>query len=279
MQSNDTTRKRAPRRPPVERICEVCGGSFSALPSWIDAGRGRFCSTACFFTTRRTGEPRLCEYCGVGFYAKPDKIRRGAGRFCGVPCYDNWQRSSEPVETRLWLKVDRNGSVPPHRAEYGNCWIWTGYLVESGYGRLYRTFPNPVLTHRLSWEIATGDVLVTENVIGHVCDVRNCVRNDTVGTYTVDGVVLPRRGHLFRGTHTNNVKDTLEKGRHNFVLGAYVKHGEDHPDAILTEADVRSIRALYAAGGITQDALGKQFGIGQTVVSKVVLRKTWKHVD
>lgn len=53
--------------------------------------------------------------------------------------------------------------------------------------------------------------------------------------------------------------------------------GERHPAAVLTEETVREIRAAYASGE-SQVSLGKRYGLRQSSVSRVVLRKSWKHV-
>lgn len=44
----------------------------------------------------------------------------------------------------------------------------------------------------------------------------------------------------------------------------------------LTEANVLEIRRLYAAGGITQRALARQFGIAD--VNPILKGKQWKHL-
>lgn len=44
-------------------------------------------------------------------------------------------------------------------------------------------------------------------------DDRICVRNDDIGTYVIKGVTVPRRGHLFKGTIADNIRDMWEKGR------------------------------------------------------------------
>lgn len=49
--------------------------------------------------------------------------------------------------------------------------------------------------------------------------------------------------------------------------------------SILSEEQVHELRALYAEGGITQMQLAERFGVAQTIVSKVVLRKSWRHVS
>jgi hypothetical protein len=53
--------------------------------------------------------------------------------------------------------------------------------------------------------------------------------------------------------------------------------GEDQGQAKLSENDVVEIRARYAAGARQID-LAAQFNIGQTTISKIVLRKAWQHV-
>ena len=54
--------------------------------------------------------------------------------------------------------------------------------------------------------------------------------------------------------------------------------GEKHPQAKLTENDVRTIRNLYAQGGVTYEALGKQFGVTGSAIYHAVKRVTWKHI-
>lgn len=46
----------------------------------------------------------------------------------------------------------------------------------------------------------------------------------------------------------------------------------------LSEQNVRDIRRQYANGGVTQSTLGIAFGVGQTVISSIVLRKRWSHI-
>jgi hypothetical protein len=38
------------------------------------------------------------------------------------------------IARRFWSKVDKNGPVPPHRPELGQCWVWTGSVQPRGYG-------------------------------------------------------------------------------------------------------------------------------------------------
>jgi ribosome-binding protein aMBF1 (putative translation factor) len=78
--------------------------------------------------------------------------------------------------------------------------------------------------------------------------------------------------HLFLGTHLDNMRDRTAKGRQR------APKGEESPHAKLTETQITAIRQEYAAGGISQNALGQKFGVSQHYVSDVVLGKTWAHL-
>lgn len=57
-----------------------------------------------------------------------------------------------------------------------------------------------------------------------------------------------------------------------------IVRGSAHGKAKLTELDVLKIRELYAAGGVTQEQLGLQFGIKQPNVSHIVRGDGWSSV-
>ena len=52
--------------------------------------------------------------------------------------------------------------------------------------------------------------------------------------------------------------------------------GSGHANAKVTDEQVRAIRERYAAGGISQQALGALFGVHQGTISKIVLGKTYR---
>jgi predicted DNA-binding protein (UPF0251 family) len=54
--------------------------------------------------------------------------------------------------------------------------------------------------------------------------------------------------------------------------------GADHPQAKLTDDDVRAIRVLRAQGAKRAD-LSKQFGVSERTVAAVVNRSRWGHVE
>jgi hypothetical protein len=185
----------------------------------------------------------LCESCGVSFQYDRWKSK---GRFCSHACYANSIQPRNSIADRLWSKVDKSGE----------CWTWTGFRDPNGYGRIMIREPQgnrPSLAHRVAWELVNGPIPEGMNLCHH-CDNPPCVRPD----------------HLFLGTDADNMADASRKGRTTF--------GERGPAAKLTEQDAKDIRARYAAGGISQQTLAKEYGLAQATVSELIRRLTWTHL-
>lgn len=47
----------------------------------------------------------------------------------------------------------------------------------------------------------------------------------------------------------------------------------------LTEDDVREIRRRYAEGGVLQRELAREFEVSKQLISKIVNRQVWVHVE
>jgi hypothetical protein len=77
--------------------------------------------------------------------------------------------------------------------------------------------------------------------------------------------------HLGYGTNADNARDMVEAGRQ--------AKGVDHGRAKLTEEQVLEIRRRHAAGGVTQLALGDEFGVTNALISYIVRRKIWSHLE
>ena len=54
--------------------------------------------------------------------------------------------------------------------------------------------------------------------------------------------------------------------------------GAKNGNAKITETQVLEIRELYAKGRVSQEEIGKRYGIIQNAVSKIVRRRVWKHI-
>lgn len=137
------------------------------------------------------------------------------------------------------------------------CWLWEGSLGSHGYGQIvcHAVDPRPMLVHRLIWEASFGPI-PDGMYVCHTCDVKSCVRPS----------------HLFLGTAADNHHDMEQKGR--MVLPPRL-YGEKHPASKLTEDQVATIRAAYAAGGVRQRDIAGRFGVSQVTVSMIVRGATW----
>ena len=54
--------------------------------------------------------------------------------------------------------------------------------------------------------------------------------------------------------------------------------GPQNPKARLSDDDVREIRRL-AVGGVTQRDLAAQYGVDQSLISRIVTRRRWAHLE
>lgn len=149
---------------------------------------------------------------------------------------------------RFWSHVKPINGTQPNA-----CWLWDGQLNDGGYG-VFKLRGKRQFAHRFAYGAYCGPIPKGLDVC-HRCDNPRCVNPS----------------HLFTGTAGENIADMIAKGRHK------VWRGQENGSAKLTLDDVEKIRSLYASGGIRQIDLARQFGVSQTAVSAIVLRKSWSH--
>lgn len=70
---------------------------------------------------------------------------------------------------------------------------------------------------------------------------------------------------------------TKEENSFDRVIHKSLPYGEKHSSHKLTKQDVLYIRSLEA-GTFKQSEVAEKFGINQTLVSRIRLRKCWKHI-
>lgn len=164
-----------------------------------------------------------------------------------------------PLAERFWPKVDKTDG----------CWLWTAARMPNGYGKIGGDNARaPILAHRAAWGLADGPV-PTGLMVLHTCDVRPCVRNDDAGWYEANGLLHPRRGHLWIGTKADNTADMKAKGRDPI--------GERHGRAKLTDALVREILDRWANGESYRE-IADHLELHPGTVGDVIRGKYWRHI-
>lgn len=138
------------------------------------------------------------------------------------------------------------------------CWEWQASLKPNGYGQ-FNLHNKIVYAHRFSWEI-TINKSPDGFVVCHSCDNRLCVNP----------------GHLFIGSHADNVQDKVRKGRLPSV-DKTAHYGEQHGCHKLTSEQVLYIRAKAAIGDVSQVSVAREMGVSPTTISRIVIGKRWKH--
>ncbi len=81
-----------------------------------------------------------------------------------------------------------------------------------------------------------------------------------------------RLENLCWGTAKENAKDRELHGN------TFHPRGEKQGAAKLTERDVRMIVYMYRTGLFLQREIAEVYNIGRELVSKIILRKRWKHI-
>lgn len=86
-----------------------------------------------------------------------------------------YAHKTRPAAERFWTKVNRNGPVPAHRPDLGQCWLWVGAQSgNSGYGGFWAERRH-IGAHRWAYEDAYGPIPKGLEP-DHLCFVRLCVR-------------------------------------------------------------------------------------------------------
>lgn len=159
--------------------------------------------------------------------------KRESCKFNGCSAVGSWGFCSD--EHRLMFYADKTET----------CWLWTGMINKSGYGRLSSVNKRYELAHRLSYKIFKGPVS-DDLFVCHTCDIPLCINPE----------------HLWIGTHRENVADRIDKERDNSKLKSF---------------DVYQIRELYKKGE-RAIKIAEKFNINVRTIYCIVNRKTWKHV-
>jgi hypothetical protein len=146
----------------------------------------------------------------------------------------------EALAQRFWSKVlhDRDG-----------CWEWQGARTRLGYGQI-RIGPKMVTAHRVALMLAKPSMFDPALDVLHTCDNPRCCRP----------------GHLWQGTHADNMADRDRK------RGKYQAKGERAGPSKLTDEQARAI--LNDKRKLTEIAV--EYGVCISTVSHIRNRRNWK---
>ena len=150
---------------------------------------------------------------------------------------------------RFWSQAERDAA---------GCLLWRGRTNAKGYGVL-KVGRSERLAHRVAWELVNGAIPQALNVC-HRCDVRQCID----------------AAHLFAGTQAENMADMAAKNRSGNRSRTRRNIGERNPMSKLNRESVAAIRAIYATGGTTQQALATRFGVGRRAIGRVISGERWR---
>ena len=96
----------------VQVECVQCGHPFSTKPSRLKNGKGKFCSTDCYYRWQRgrtkgkvTRYTKHCEICGTEFIATPSNVNRGWDRFCSRRCANIAQSKLTTADSPSYINL------------------------------------------------------------------------------------------------------------------------------------------------------------------------------
>lgn len=151
------------------------------------------------------------------------------------------------VATRFWSYVDKSGGPDA-------CWPWTLSHAKGRnrlpYGRFQLLRDKGVLTHRMAYQLATGEDIPKGLCVMHSCDNAKCCN--------------PK--HLSIGTHAENIRQRDERGRTAKGLrGGRTK---------LTVEQVLEIRDCKDSWA----AMRERHGVQDGTIWSIKVRRNWAHV-
>lgn len=165
------------------------------------------------------------------------------------------------IESHFWSKVKKGGA--------SECWPYLGLLNTSrmNYG-VFVIKRKTKRAHRVAYELTHGPIPLGKLVL-HSCDNPPCCNP----------------AHLSLGTHRDNARQRMERGRSNMQPAWKAPRnpnqkrfrGEASANAKLTARLVVYIRDLYACG-INKADLARNFGVSWSLIKAIVTRKAWTHI-
>lgn len=207
---------------------------------------------------------RLAYKLHYGHYPEPQGIHSCQNLRCINPLHvtegDKWANGKIRAAKKNCLYEWTHQQVLT-RKDIDVCWLWPySRTKQTGYGAV--TIPvyvggrpqRLVLAHRLTFFFLHGRWPKDDAL--HTCDNPPCFNPH----------------HVVDGTHTENMRDMMAKGRHRYP------QGEKCPFHKLNDDTVREMRRLFDEEEATTHELAAQFEVSISCVKGIVHRRSWKHV-
>lgn len=140
-----------------------------------------------------------------------------------------------------------------YTVQHNDCWKWTGGIGSDGYGIFCLEHGVHIRASRFSLWAKTG-LVNAGMLVCHTCDYAKCVNPD----------------HLYYGTHANNMRDMVDRGRS--------ARGAHQGVSKLTDAKVLEIREAYKRPSATYKSLAAQYDVTLATIGNIVKRRNWTHI-
>jgi hypothetical protein len=154
-------------------------------------------------------------------------------------------KNGELRKMRFWSKVDMRAP--------DECWEWQASLHTSGYGRFKLADQWCVMANRMALVIHTGEDRLDRMAL-HTCDNPRCCNPH----------------HLYWGTHTDNMRDKVRRGRARTGDQSGAKNGA----AKLTDDDFAVVVARLKRG-LNNKQVAEGLPITHSMVSLIRLGRMW----
>lgn len=233
---------------PKERICPRCCGSSRNIPFYVRKN-GRL-SNFCIECEKKSVSERYENKKNTLSKKEGNPCKCGCGELTSISVITDRRRGLKAGDPQLY--INGHGSrlspfefVVEDRGYKTPCWIWQRAKDDEGYGFI-TVPPRPSgsrsgRAHVVYYERKFGPI-PKGLVPDHLCRVHSCVNPDHIEPVTV--AINTRRGD----------------------------------SAKLNNGKVLQIRERLGQGEI-QDVLADQFGVSQTMISRIKLNKAWRGIQ
>lgn len=155
------------------------------------------------------------------------------------------ERLTDADARRLWKHIAVR--------DPNECWLWQGYQDPSGHGQIkcFGRSGQSYKAHRVAYTVAYGPI-PEGMIVRHRCDTPACCNP----------------AHLVLGTHADNVRDRVIRGR----SATGYRNGRSK----LTPKQVVTIRQRLAEGGRSLQSLATEYNVDRKTIRLIRDGVTWK---